>query len=381
MNSDTAVSDIATVPANIRVGVVGAAGLSAGVLLGLLARHPQVVFGPLVSESSPGATVASAHPKLGGVLDAAFSAFDADALADCDFVFSAKRHGESFAYIRALLGGRARVIDLSGDYRLTDPAQFRRWYGVDHGHPDLLSEAVYGLPEQHRAAIRGARLVANPGCYTTASIVGCAPLVAAGFGRPEHGAVVVHAISGVSGAGRGSSPATQYLAVDGNVRPYRLGDHQHTPEIEGQLAYAAAPDAGYRAAGHAVAGDGKAAGPRVLFAPHVGPYQVGILASCYFPVPSGPAGQLEPTTDSLTALLTEAYSAEPFVRVSPAGGPLPQIAPVAGTNFVDVGAAYDARTRTAVVVSALDNLVKGAAGQAIQNMNIMAGLPEATGLR
>lgn len=342
----------------VRVGIIGAAGLSAGKLMEILARHPDVTIVSAVSESSPGAPVHSVHPQLHGVLNLQFEAFDAAKLADCDVVFSAKRAGETFPFIEKILGGRAVFIDLSGDYRLKSAELYEQWYGIRHQHPSLLEQAVYGLPELHREKIRGARLIANPGCYTTTTILACAPLVAAGYGVGEP--VMIDAISGVSGAGRNTKAENMFLAVADNVRAYRIGNHQHTPEIEQELC-AAAKDA---------------CGVRLLFVPHVGPYKVGIMATCYLRVPEP---MEDPTRESLQALLAKAYEGEPFVRVREAGD-LPQIEHVAGTNFCDIGVEYDPRTRTVVLVSVTDNLIKGAAGQAVQNMNIVFGFDERTAL-
>lgn len=345
-------------PDRIRVGIVGAAGLSAGKLMEILARHPGAEVVSAVSESSPGAPVHSSHPQLRSVVDLKFDSFDAARLGECDVVFSCKKAGDTFPFIREVLGGRAKFIDLSGDYRLKDPGEYERWYGLKHHHPDLLQESVYGLPELHREQIRRARLVANPGCYTTTTILACAPLVAAGYGVGEP--MYVDAISGVSGAGRNTKAENMFLSVADNVRAYRVGNHQHTPEIEQELC-AAVKDA---------------CGVRLLFVPHVGPYKVGIMATSYLKVPEKMA---EPDRRTLRALLAAAYEGEPFVRVREEGD-LPQIEHVAGSNFCDIGVEYDSRTRTVVVVSVTDNLVKGAAGQAVQNMNLLFGFDERTGL-
>ncbi len=341
----------------VRIGIVGAAGLSAGKLMEILARHPRAELVSAVSDSSPGAPVHSSHPQLRSVVGLRFDSFDAAKLADCDVVFSCKKAGDTFPYVREILKGRAKFIDLSGDFRLKSAEEYERWYGIKHQHPDLLAEAVYGLPELHREKIRQARLIANPGCYTTTTILATAPIAAAGYGAGE--ALVVDAISGVSGAGRNAKAENMFLTVADNVRAYRIGSHQHTPEIEQEL--------------NSVAGGGAT---RLLFVPHVGPFKVGIMATCYIRVQ---AGMDEPTRETLTALLAKAYESEPFVRVRPAGD-LPQIEHVAGTNFCDIGAEYDPRTRTIVLVSVTDNVVKGAAGQAVQNMNILFGFDERTGL-
>jgi N-acetyl-gamma-glutamyl-phosphate reductase len=341
----------------LKIGIIGAAGLSAGKLMELLLRHPSAELFCLVSESSPGAPVTSSHPQLRGRTALRFDDMDFDKLAECDVVFSAKKAGDSFRYIEKLVAGKSRVIDLSGDYRLTAPEDFQTWYKLDHLHTSLLGTAVYGLPELHRERIRTAQLLANPGCYTTTSILACAPFVRQGHGLQSP--IIVDAISGVSGAGRNAKPENQYLSVAENVRAYRIGNHQHTPEIEQELSRAA----------------GNGSKITMLFVPHVGPYKAGIMATCYLRAKDGKGL----TENGLYDVLSETYSGEPFVRVYEPGS-LPQIEHVVGTNFCDIGATYDPRTQTIVVISVTDNLIKGAAGQAIQNMNIMFGLPETAGL-
>ena len=347
----------------IKVGIIGAAGLSAGKLLEILARHPQIEIATCVSESSPGQPVYTAHPHLRGVIDKRFDGFEPALLAECDVVFSAKKAGDSFGYILDLLNSGARIIDLSGDYRLSSSDVFHRWYGIPHKHPDLLERSVYGLPEWHREQIRTSRLVANPGCYTTTSILGCAPFAAIGLGAGLP--IVVDAISGVSGAGRAAKLENQYISVAENVRAYRVGNHQHTPEIEEELAKICQ-----------IKRPGEDREVKVLFVPHVGPYKIGIMATCYLRTENF-AGEL--SDEMLYELAANQYRDEPFVRVYEPGR-LPQIEGVAGTNFCDIGVKYDARTSTVVVISVTDNLIKGAAGQAVQNMNIMFGFAETAGL-
>ncbi|MGI8907098.1 MAG: N-acetyl-gamma-glutamyl-phosphate reductase [Candidatus Sumerlaeaceae bacterium] len=350
----------------IRAGIIGAAGLSAGRLLRILAQHPNVSIHAAISESSPGKPIATAHPELRGLVDRNFDALDFDMLGNCDVVFSCKKAGETFPFVQQLLDAGARLIDLSGDYRLEDEEAYQRWYGLPHQHPTLLKKqhAVYGLPEYYRDEIRGARLVANPGCYTTTSILACAPLVAAGYGHEDP--IIIDAISGVSGAGRNPKAENQFLSVADNVRAYRVGSHQHTPEIEQELT----------AAARKVGDKRDHPGIQVLFVPHVGPYKIGILADCYLRVRDH--GRV-PTSEDVYEILSNCYKDEPFVRVYEPGT-LPQIEYVTGTNFCDIGATADQRTGTIVLVSATDNLLKGAAGQAVQNMNIMFGFAETTGL-
>jgi N-acetyl-gamma-glutamyl-phosphate reductase len=350
----------------LRVGIIGAAGLGAGRLIDILLRHPYAQLVTLVSESSPGAPVWSVHSQLRHC-DLKFDDFDLKKLSKCDIVFSCKRPGDTFPYVREILESGAKFIDLSADYRLKNAADYPQWYGLEHPYPKLLREAVYGMPELYREKIAKARLVANPGCYTTTAILACAPLVRAGFG--VHYPIVVDAISGVSGAGRAPKLENQFIAVDENVRAYRIGNHQHTPEIEQELTFAARSRRAKRPASAPPA-------VKILFVPHVGPYKVGIMADCYLRLADD---EPLPSVDELYSLLTEAYADEPFVRVYPPDS-LPQIEAVANTNFCDIGVRVDPRTRTIVVISVTDNLVKGAAGQAVQNMNIMFGIEETTAL-
>jgi N-acetyl-gamma-glutamyl-phosphate reductase len=350
----------------IRVGIIGAAGLSAGRLIDILLTHPHAEIVSCVSESSPGKPIHSVHPQLRGRSDLTFDGMDHGRLAECDVVFSCKKAGDSFAYVADVLAGRARLIDLSGDYRLGDSALYPHWYGLEHKFPDLVKSkrAVYGLPEFYREEIKTARLLANPGCYTTTSILACAPFVANGLGLDSP--IIINAISGVSGAGRNAKAENLFISVSENIRAYRIGNHQHTPEIEQELSAVAGASAG---------ADGSAE-VTVLFVPHVGPFKAGIMTDCYINVPEGVT---MPSTEDACKMVAECYHGEPFVRVYEPGQ-LPQVDFVAGSNFCDIGVVADERTRTIVAVSVTDNLVKGAAGQAVQNMNIMFGFAETAGL-
>ena len=352
---------------SLQVGIIGAAGLSAGKLIEILSRHPCATIATCVSESSSGAPVMKSHPHLRGRVALLFEPFDIRKLGRCDVVFSCKKAGQTFDFIQDLLKTGCRFIDLSGDYRLKSQEVFETWYGIPHRHPQLPLKAVYGLPEWYRARIRKARLVANPGCYTTTAILGCAPIVAAGYGRTAP--IVIDAISGVSGAGRVAKTENLFISVAENVRAYRIGNHQHTPEIEQELTAIANLGAARRK-------QSASAPVQVLFVPHVGPYRIGIMANCYLRAEGGPRN---PTDQSLHELLLRAYKDEPFVRVYPPGE-LPQIEHAAGTNYCDIGVKYDKRTDMIVVISTTDNVVKGAAGQAVQNMNIMFCFDERTAL-
>jgi N-acetyl-gamma-glutamyl-phosphate reductase len=270
--------------------------------------------------------------------------------SDSDVVFLALPHGAAMEAAPALLAGGTRIIDLGGDFRLKDPTAYARWYGAAHTASDLLGSAVYGLPEVNRQCVRSARLVANPGCYPTAAALALLPLVKSGRAG---GPVIVDAKSGVSGAGRNPSAATHFSEVNENVKPYKLGEHRHGPEMEQTLASAGA------------------ALP-VYFAPHLAPMTRGILATCYVPLAA------ELSQDEAFGLYRDAYRDEPFVRLLEEE--LPQTKATLGSNFCDVAVRVDPERRLAVAVSAIDNLVKGAAGQAIQNMNLMFGFPETEGL-
>ena len=340
----------------IRIGIYGAASISAGKLFEILLRHPHAEIKWAISETLPGKKVCSTHHQLGGRTDLEFSKFEEHLLDEIDVVFSCKRPTETFGIIDSILRKGIKLIDLSADYRLKNREDFKTWYGKEHTKSSALSLAVYGMPEFYRNQIRYAQIIANPGCYTTASILACAPFAKAGFA--SYSTITVDAVSGVSGAGRAAKEENLFINVDSNVRTYRVGTHQHTPEIEQELR---------NVAGHPV---------KVLFVPHVGPFYSGILADCFFKL-SYDAKM--PTDDEAYSILASYYHKEPFIRVLPQGT-LPQIANVLNTNFCEIGVTTDARTNTVCVFSAIDNLVKGASGQAIHNMNIMFGLPETTAL-
>ncbi len=341
----------------LKVGIIGAAAISAGKLMEIILNHPHAELHSCVSDSSPGKPLFSSHPKLRGRIELIFDAFDLARLGECDVVFSCKRAGDTFAYVEEVLSTGAKFIDLSGDYRLLAET-YEEWYKVPHTRREHLAEAVYGMPELHREAIRKARLVANPGCYTTTSILGLVPLVEAGYASGS-APIIIDAISGVSGAGRMAKAENLFINVDENIRAYRIGSHQHTPEIEQQLSGVAPTKEPVKA----------------LFVPHVGPYKVGIMANCYL----RPENTKGLSNQKLYDCLQERYAHEPFVRVYEPGV-LPQIEFIVDTNFVDVSATFDERTGTIVAIAVADNLVKGAAGQAVQNMNIMFNLDETAGL-
>ena len=316
-----------------------------------LTHHPGVDVVHVTAFREQGRPLADVFPNLRGFGDHTLNGAGWREMArDSDVVFLALPHGAAIEAVPALLEAGARVIDLGADFRLKDPAVYARWYGSDHGAPGFLGEAVYGLPEINREALRGARLVANPGCYPTAAALALLPLLASGRVR---GPVIVDAKSGVSGAGRNPSAATHFSEVNENVKPYSLGRHRHGPEMEQTFAEAGTPIS-------------------VYFAPHLAPMTRGILATCYATLSDALA------EEELLGIYRDAYRGEPFVRVL--GEALPQTKATLGSNFCDVAVRVDPERGLAVAVSAIDNLVKGAAGQAIQNMNLMFGLPETDGL-
>jgi len=335
--------------------VLGASGYAGGEVVRLLADHPGLTVTFLGAKGSAGKTLADVHPHLGGAPlgGQAIAPMEPDAIAaSAEVVFSSLPHGAFAALAPALLDAGLTAIDLAGDFRLSAEA-YPEWYGFAHPAPDLLGTAVYGLPELFREQLPGARLVANPGCFPTPVILGCSPLLAAGLIEP--GPIRVDGKTGLSGAGKSATEATLFTSTEESVRPYRVPGHQHTPEMERGIALAS---------GVAV---------RAIFVPHLVPTVRGVLTTCYATLTEGVS------TEALTECLATAYDGEPFVRVLPAGG-MVDSKRTRGTNVVELQAVADPRTGTVIVVGAVDNLVKGAAGQAIQNANLVLGFPETTAL-
>lgn len=337
----------------IKAAVLGATGYAGIELVRLLTNHPEVEIGLLGSKSFAGERICDVYKNLRKILEQECREADVAEAAKCDVAFTALPHGASKSVIPALLDAGLKVIDLSGDYRYDDAAVYEQWYGEAHSSPELLKESVYGLCELHRDKIKGARLIGNPGCYTTCSILGAAPLLACGLGEDKN--IIIDAKSGVTGAGRSLSLQTHFCECTENTKAYKVATHRHTSEIEQELSNVAKK-------------------PIMLsFTPHLIPQKRGILATIYINLAR------KSSTAELVEIYKEYYKDEFFVRVCPEGE-LPETKHVAGSNFVDIGVVYDERLERAVVVSALDNIVKGAAGQAVQNMNIMFGLDEKTGL-
>jgi N-acetyl-gamma-glutamyl-phosphate reductase len=338
----------------ITVAIVGASGYTGLELIRLLDRHPEVEITSVTSEQSAGKPVADLFPTLRGRCDLLLEALDpATIAAKAELIFTALPHQAAMAVVPSFLAAGRKVIDLSADYRLHDPAVYGAWY-EPHKNPELLQAAVYGLPELRRDTIRSACLVANPGCYPTSIILGLKPLLDAGLIDPA--SLIVDSGSGVSGAGRAAKVDSLYCEINEGFKAYGVGgSHRHTPEIEQELS---------ELAGQTVA---------ITFTPHLVPMDRGILSTIYA------APQRALTTDELVALYAKAYQDEPFVRPLPKGQ-FPNTAFVRGSNFCDVGVTLDSRTNRVIVVSAIDNLVKGASGQAIQNMNLLYDFPETQGL-
>jgi N-acetyl-gamma-glutamyl-phosphate reductase len=340
---------------SIKVAVLGASGFSGGELIRLLHDHPRFDVTFAGAKGSVGATVGASHPHLAGLPagDLVLSEMDPDAIAvAADLVFSALPNGTSAGLAPAILDSGVALIDLAGDFRLP-AASYPAWYGFEHPAPGWLDEAVYGLPELFRDRVPGAKLVANPGCFATAAVMSCAPILAAGLAEP--GPVRVDAKTGVSGAGRAALESTSFGATEDSIRPYRFPAHQHTPEIERGIELATSLSV------------------QALFVPHLVPAVRGVVTTSYLTGASGAS------TEDLTECLTAAYGSEPFVRVLPPGA-MVDAKRTRGTNVIELQAVADPRTGTAVVVGAVDNLVKGAAGQAIQNANLLIGIEEATAL-
>jgi N-acetyl-gamma-glutamyl-phosphate reductase len=332
--------------------VIGASGYSGLELTRYLARHPHLRIAALYSDRWANEAAGDRLPLRGPAAALRYRALAEAPAADVEIAFLATPAEVSLELAPKLLARGARVIDLSGAFRLADPALYPRWYGFEHAAPALLAEARYGLPELARASLAGAKLVANPGCYATSVALAVAPLVKSGLVSAE--GIAVSAMSGVSGAGRKSSEDYSFCEVDEDLRAYRIGKHQHVPEIEQTVA---------RAAGACGA---------LSFTPHLVPIRRGILSTCTLRLKPG-ASQAD-----LAQAYRAAYADEPFVKVLAADKVM--VKDVARTNLCHVGVAVDARAGVAVAVSAIDNLVKGAAGQAVQAMNAALGLDETLGL-
>ncbi|MDD4495419.1 MAG: N-acetyl-gamma-glutamyl-phosphate reductase [Eubacteriales bacterium] len=338
----------------IKVGIIGATGYVGMELVRLLANHPGVRLTSLVSQNYVGKKMSDVYPSLRNVVDMECEELNVDEQAErADIFITALPHGVSKQVIPALINKGRKVIDHSGDFRYRDVKVYEQWYGMTHEMPELLDKAVYGLPELYRKKIRNAQLVGNPGCYPTSSILAAAPILSSGLGSTDN--IIIDSASGITGAGRKTDLPYQFCEADGNFKAYAVGTHRHTSEIEQELSLLAGKDV------------------MISFTPHLLPIKRGILSTLYINL------NKTVTAGELVELYKSYYEDEFFVRIMKEGA-LPEIKNVAGSNFIDIGIAVDKRLNRAVIVSSLDNLGKGAAGQAVQVMNIMAGYNEETGL-
>ncbi len=336
------------------VAVVGASGYTGIELVRILVNHPQVRLTCLTSRQHAGKSFSEVFPSVAGIADLVCDPIDVDLInSKAEVVFTALPHKTAMEVVPSFVAAGKTVIDLSADYRLRDPAVYRQWY-EEHTSPELLPGAVYGLPELYRETIASAGLVANPGCYPTGAALALLPLVESRL--IDLSSIVIDSKSGTSGAGRAAKEGSLFCEVNESFRAYGVAAHRHTPEIEQTLG--------------AVCGEEVV----VSFTPHLLPVDRGILSTCYARLNAGKS------TAELHDLYASRYADEPFVRVRKEGS-LPDIAHVRGSNYCDIGVVADPRTGRAIVVSAIDNLVKGASGQAVQNMNLMLGLDETAALR
>lgn len=332
----------------ISVGIIGASGFTGAELLRICAAHPHFEVKYATGDSQAGTLARSLYPSLAATYpNLVFEEFEIDKALACDVLFLGLPHEASLELVPQLVNKVKLVVDLSAAFRLTDTSKYPQWYGFTHTHPELVASAVYGLPELHREQLKTARLIATPGCYVTAASLALQPLVKAGAIDPV--GVIVDAASGVSGAGRAAKHSNSFNTVDEDFTAYGLLDHRHTPEIE------------------------QVTGAQILFTPHLAPMNRGILATCY----ARPVAGTTPTTASLLATLARAYAKEPLVVV---GQNSPSTKATLGTNVTHITARYDERTGFVMVLSALDNLAKGASGGAVQAANVALGLHELDGL-
>lgn len=334
-----------------KIGIVGGTGYTGAELLRLLANHPQAEVVAITSRSEEGKLVSDIYPSLRGHYDLRFTTPSVDELAQCDLVFFATPHGVAMDQVPELIDRGVKVVDLGADFRIKDTVEWAKWYGMEHRTPGYAAKAVYGLPEVNREAIKNALLVANPGCYPTATQLGLIPLLEAGIVDPAH--LIADAKSGVSGAGRGANVGSLLCEASESFKAYGVAGHRHLPEIKQGLKAVSGKEIG------------------LTFVPHLVPMIRGIHSTMY--------ATLTDTTVDLQALFEERYKDEFFVDVMPAGS-LPETRSTKGANFCRIAVYRPQGGDKVVVLSVIDNLVKGASGQAIQNMNIMLDLPENMGL-
>lgn len=337
---------------NLKVAVVGATGYAGCELIKILLAHPEATITSVSGKVEKAEKISDIFPVFKGLLDLVCDNVDAPAISKAaDLIFLALPHKVSMLFAPDLLRAGKKVIDLSADYRLKDVGVYEKWYGAKHTSAELLKEAVYGLPELYKKEIEKTKFVANPGCYPTGAILGCAPMVSKGLA--DTGQIIIDAKSGVTGAGRAASLALNFSEVNENFKAYKVNQHQHMPEIDQELS--------------------KAAGSRieVTFTPHLVPMNKGLLSTIYFTL------KKEESAAGLLALYKDFYKDAPFVRVL-GEGVFPETKNVYGTNYCDIG--IKVTGKRAIVITAIDNLWKGAASQAVQNMNLLMGYGETAGL-
>ncbi len=339
----------------IKAGIIGATGYAGEELIRLLVNHPETDLIYLSSHSYTGSDLSEIYPNFRGILDKKLVNMTAEEMSDeCDVIFFALPHGLASDQISGKLLDKVKIIDLGADFRLKDKDLYENWYKVRHSSPVLLEEAVYGLCELNRESIKSARLLANPGCYTTCSIISLAPLVDNNL--INNSTILIDAKSGISGAGRSLNLPVHFAESNESFKAYGIGTHRHTPEIEQELS--------------------QIAGEKIIlsFTPHLLPMSRGILITAYAELTE------EIDKEALIKLYSNYYKDDNFIRIYPSGS-LPETRYVKNSNFLDIGLELDSRTNRVIVVGAVDNLIKGAAGQAIQNMNLMFNLDETLGLK
>lgn len=339
----------------LKLGIIGATGYVGEEIVRLLARRKDIEITTVVSNTFEGKPYSSVYPSLRGIFDKVCEKLEIEKIAEkADFFITALPHSVSGEVVPYLISKGKRVIDHSGDFRFRDVSVYEKWYKTTHLAPQLTKDAVYGLPELYRDKIKNARLVADPGCYPTCSILGIAPALVNKLVSKK--GIIIDAVSGVSGAGRKSELAYSFCETAGNFKAYGVCNHRHTPEIEQELSLLADEEV------------------LVSFTPHLAPMKRGMLATCYLDLVASGI-----TTEEIRDIYFDYYRNEPFVRVLPAGE-MPETKNVAGSNFADIGVMVDQRLNKLIVVSAIDNLGKGSSGQAVQALNIMAGFNETEGL-
>ena len=338
----------------IKVGIIGATGYAGGELVRILMGHKEAEIVWYGSRSYIDQKYADVYRNMFQIVDAKCMDDNIEALADqVDVIFTATPQGFLASVINENILGKTKIVDLSADFRIKDVKVYEKWYGIEHKSPQFIEEAVYGLCEVNRDKVKGARLIANPGCYTTCSILTAYPLAKEGI--IDMRTLIVDAKSGTSGAGRGAKVPNLFCEVNENMKAYGVASHRHTPEIEEQLGYASGENV------------------TISFTPHLVPMNRGILATEYATL------KKDVTGEEVKAIYDKYYADEKFVRVL-GEGVCPETKWVEGSNYVDIGFTLDPRTNRIVMMGAIDNLVKGAAGQAVQNMNLLFGLPESEGL-